>query len=169
MTDLIVPVVGNEREQKRAALRCYRSQVPMVSPRLQGWTRDERFSRVPAPNSPALGESVERISWSGSALHVRVALPSWRLARGPLLRVVGERAPGVHRSFVLRLPRHAHVVPILDGAAGRQVGEAIVAGQRHCREIVLPLTCCGPARRWFVKLEQRGVFFDTTGWFETAE
>ena len=149
------------RGRKRHAIFAHASQLAALVRRIAPPPRRETF----LPPRTRAGHPVRRAVVRGTTLRLEIAMPRPRLPlRTTWLHVVAD-GDGPVTSWSLAVPAYGTRATIEAGTApGRRVGTASIRRTPSRAEVALPLRLFDGARRLFVKLERRGIFFDAVGW-----
>jgi LmbE family N-acetylglucosaminyl deacetylase len=157
----------DEKEKKRQAILCHRSQMALSRRRfLRHVTDVEEFWRaMPAretdPQHPVRDGRIEN---GVLRLNLQRRKRSGSFARCTLL-VAMESAAGSHR-WSLPLPAIARERAFKNANNGERIGNARMKIRGTRAEVELPLDSLGSIHRLHAKLEQPSVFYDFAGWRE---
>ena len=159
----VLPLSAAQRQRKRAAIACHRTQLVLRGSWLFSFaSQDERYYVAESPSGLAQ-HPVRGLVLGGGALTVRLASGSRPRAFGSRSLCLLGQGPRPVR-LVVELPDRGGPAAVRDPRTGRPVGEAEFIGARGRGDLVLPADLVPPDTPLFAKVEHRFGFFDEAGW-----
>ncbi|MDD5562367.1 MAG: PIG-L family deacetylase [Thermoanaerobaculaceae bacterium] len=160
---LVLPLSEAQRERKKAAIACHKTQLVLRGSWLLSFAGgDERFYLEESPfggdHHPVVGCRRE-----GGVVAIEVA-------SGAHLRAFGRRTlclvgcDGGVTGAAIDLPPHGGRVAVRDPRTGRVLGEGEFHGARGRGTVVVPAELAPPGAVTFAKIEHARGFFDEAGW-----
>lgn len=159
---------AGEVTKKRDAILCHESQMALSRKRFAAYAKEVESFAPASTLQPEESHPIREMTIEAGALRLTLQLPkkSPRAGKKTKLFVAIESVTEGSVRWLLPLPTKSRRVHIRDAATGGQLRLATVRLKGRRAEINLPIAAMLPARRIFVKLERRRLFFDSAGWRE---
>jgi LmbE family N-acetylglucosaminyl deacetylase len=156
-----------ERERKRRAILCHRTQAVLRGPWLRAFaTRRESLNEFGDP-AEAAGHPVRPIGERGGDMLLGLrSLPRPTAFGRRTLAVLLAPAGGEPRALRLPLPFRSGTVAVRDWTTGRARGRTRFDGGPWAGRLAIPADLLPAGADLFAKLEHRFGFFDAAGWLE---
>jgi len=167
---LELDLTAGERERKRNAILCHRTQVTVHRRKFLSFSAEiERFdpgdvAAVPAAPGPIRFVAIDA---GGLRLEVDAGARPGLLGSRTLLLAIDARDAGI-RTLSVALRWRTGAVEIRRAGNGEPAGTARLERSRRGDLVTVPLDACLPAERIFAKIRRRLGFYDSAGWAELS-
>ncbi len=163
---LCLPLSQEQRNTKRAAISCHRTQTLLQKRKLFSFSRgDERFAPVSGNSEPH--HPVLDFHWHDGILHLGLTPTPSPGACGPItLCIAGNRQGQASMRSAIRLPSFpgGKFVELMDSRNSERLGRARFYGNRRRATVVFEDVDLGHVDQLFAKVKRSFGFFDEAGW-----
>ena len=159
-----------ETAAKIAAIDCHKTQLKLSARRFMAYASRPECFVSSGPNCHQPGHLWQAWRDFGQFVITVPRKPRRFLRRHSRLFLFGRRPSGELRSVYLTIDHRSQVSTMFEPASGeRIVGVGVEGGLSTDLRIAIPKNLFFLDRGLYLKLDQRGIFFDKAGWIEAAE
>ena len=164
------PLSHSQAEQgaKRSAIACHKTQLALSRRRFFGYAvRHEYFLRSTSLARLIPDGSIVWMSRGEESLRLRLRMPTKILFSSDVsLLFLGRDIGGRLCSVRVAMPVRSQEIELVDLIERHSLAVASYRGDKFGGELEIPLAMFSVAEAVFLKIENRGWFFDEAGWIE---
>ncbi len=154
-----------ERLTKRHAILCHKTQMVLSRKRFVAYAKAVELYHAPSPALELLdGHRIREAFIERGVLHLSIPVPPGRW-KGSSIFVAAESPSGSLR-WQLPIPPLSAKIRLRDTGTDKRLRHATIRIQGRCVAIKIPMPSSLACSRVFVKLHERTIFLDATGWRE---